>query len=110
MAAIGIFEERAMGAVVRFITLFFTVIAFATPPASAQQYPPPSQPYPAQQYPAQQYPAQQYPPPPPQAAPAPPPSGGDFAPGEIVNAGHQFFGSAARGLASIVEKAVSQWG
>lgn len=35
---------------------------------------------------------------------------GHFAPGEIVDAGHQFFGSASRGLASIVERAVSQWG
>jgi hypothetical protein len=29
---------------------------------------------------------------------------------EIVNAGHNFFGTVSRGLAQIVEKAVSQWG
>ena len=33
-----------------------------------------------------------------------------FSPGEIVNAGHQFFGSVSRGLAQIVEQAVSRWG
>lgn len=36
------------------------------------------------------------------------PSG--FAPNEIVAAGHRFFGGVSRGLATIVEKAVSQWG
>jgi hypothetical protein len=29
---------------------------------------------------------------------------------EIVDAGHRFFGTVARGLAQVVEKAVSQWG
>jgi hypothetical protein len=29
---------------------------------------------------------------------------------EIINAGHRFFGTVSRGLAQIVEKAVSQWG
>ncbi|MGE3149298.1 MAG: DUF1134 domain-containing protein [Pseudorhodoplanes sp.] len=33
-----------------------------------------------------------------------------FRPNELVNAGHRFFGSVSRGLASIIEKAVSQWG
>lgn len=40
--------------------------------------------------------------------PAHPPSG--FAPGEIIATGHRFFGGVSRGLATIVEKAVSQWG
>jgi len=90
-------------------------------PASAQQAPPPGQPYPppGQQYPppGQQVPppAQQYPPPG-QQAPAPnlpPPrqAGPDvFGPDELVNAGHRFFGNVSRGLASIIERAVSQWG
>lgn len=45
-----------------------------------------------------------------QATPQPayPPSG--FAPGEIVAAGHRFFGGVSRGLATIVERTVSQWG
>ncbi|QUS38813.1 DUF1134 domain-containing protein [Tardiphaga alba] len=29
---------------------------------------------------------------------------------ELVNAGHRFFGNVSRGLASVIEKAVSQWG
>jgi hypothetical protein len=33
-----------------------------------------------------------------------------FRPGELVDAGHRFFGSVSRGLASIIERAVSQWG
>jgi hypothetical protein len=33
-----------------------------------------------------------------------------FSPDEIVNAGHQFFGNVSRGLASVVERAVSNWG
>jgi len=45
------------------------------------------------------------PPPPPQ----PPPSN-QFSPNELVEAGHHFFGGVSRGLAMIVEKAVSQWG
>ncbi len=33
-----------------------------------------------------------------------------FSPDEIVNAGHNFFGNVSRGLASVVERAVSNWG
>jgi hypothetical protein len=29
---------------------------------------------------------------------------------ELANAGHRFFGNVSRGLASVIEKAVSQWG
>jgi hypothetical protein len=91
-------------------------------PASAQQAPPPGQQYPppGQQYPppGQQYPppGQQYPPPgqQPPANNLPPPQrqpGPDvFGPDELVSAGHRFFGNVSRGLASIIERAVSQWG
>jgi hypothetical protein len=72
-----------------------------TVPVSAQQGPPP-QPYPAQQ---PQYPAQP-PGPPPQRQPTP----NTFGPDELVGAGHKFFGNVSRGLASIIERAVSQWG
>jgi hypothetical protein len=44
---------------------------------------------------------------PPPRAPA---SNDTFAPGEIVRAGHRFFGGVTRGLAELVEKATSQWG
>ena len=33
-----------------------------------------------------------------------------FSPGELVDVGHRFFGGVSRGLAQIVERAVSQWG
>src|SRR3954467_14366145 len=45
--------------------------------------------------------------PPPGTLPA---SESRFAAGEVINAGHRFFGTVSRGLAQIVEKAVSQWG
>ncbi len=60
------------------------------PPPGA--YPPPSGPYPP--------PPPQYPPPPQQ----------NFTPGELVGAGHRFFGTVSRGLATVIETAVSQWG
>jgi hypothetical protein len=43
------------------------------------------------------------------AQPAPAPAD-TFSPGEVVNAGHRFFGTVSRGLAAIIEKATSQWG
>jgi hypothetical protein len=54
-------------------------------------------------------------PPPTQVAPAPPPEPppseeNQFSSNELVDAGHRFFGGVSRGLAMIVEKAVSQWG
>jgi hypothetical protein len=36
--------------------------------------------------------------------------GGTFAPQELVDNGHQFFGSVSRGLASVVEEATRRWG
>jgi hypothetical protein len=39
-----------------------------------------------------------------------PPGESRFSSIEIVNAGHTFFGTVSRGLAQVVEKAVSQWG
>jgi hypothetical protein len=62
--------------------------------------------------------AQPSPPPQPPAtvgpgAPPPQPpssSSNQFSPNEVIDAGHHFFGGVSRGLASIVEKAGSQWG
>jgi hypothetical protein len=65
-------------------------------------YPPPGA-YP----PAYPPPSGPYPPPPPQYAPPPQQN---FTPGELVNAGHRFFGTVSRGLATVIETAVSQWG
>jgi hypothetical protein len=38
----------------------------------------------------------------------PPPS--SYQQGELVSAGHRFFGEVSRGLAQIIEKAISNWG
>ena len=57
-----------------------------------------------------------YNPPPPSNAPPPPPppspgqADSRFSSNEILASGHRFFGGVSRGLAQIVEKAVSQWG
>ena len=51
------------------------------------------------------------PPPIPQNPPPAPQHGGDrFTVQELVASGHTFFGSVSRGLAQVIEKAVSQWG
>ena len=44
--------------------------------------------------------------PPPQG----PPPANQYSSNEVIDAGHHFFGGISRGLASVVEKAVSQWG
>jgi hypothetical protein len=38
------------------------------------------------------------------------PATNEYSSNEIVDAGHKFFGGVSRGLAQIVEKAVSNWG
>ena len=83
-----------------------------TVPAAAQQSGPvqqaPLQPAPVQQAPMQQAPMQQAP-----IQQAPPPRGqapATYGPDELLGAGHKFFGNVSRGLASIIERAVSQWG
>ena len=48
------------------------------------------------------------PPGPPQQQP--PRDDSRFQPNELIDAGHRFFGGVSRGLAMVVEKAVSQWG
>jgi hypothetical protein len=51
----------------------------------------------------------------PQPEPQPPPLQRDpgpnvYRPEELTSAGHRFFGNVSRGLASVIERAVSQWG
>ncbi len=93
-------------------SMLFGLSAAAIGPVLAQMQPLP----PPQQYPpagAQAVPPPAPPPGPPMAQPAPQPiqpGSGEFSPNEIVDAGHRFFGGISRGLATIVEKAVSQWG
>ena len=88
----------------RLAAMQLAALVCCTVAASAQQAPPPAQPY----APA----AQQYPPPPAGNLPPPQrdPSPNTYGPDELVAAGHRFFGNVSRGLASIIERAVSQWG
>ncbi len=85
-----------MNFALRFAVVALIVAGVEAASAGAQTMPPP-QPPPAGVGPA--------PGPPPQ-----PPATTQFSPGEIIDAGHHFFGGVSRGLASIVEKAGSQWG
>jgi hypothetical protein len=41
---------------------------------------------------------------------SPPPPAAPYSSGEIIDAGHHFFGRISKGIASIVEKAAGQWG
>ena len=86
----------------RNVTLLLAVLAmllagFAAAPAGAQQTADTSTEA-APQTPAPSSPA------------LPPPPANQYSSNEIVDAGHHFFGRVSHGIASIVEKAVSQWG
>ncbi len=41
---------------------------------------------------------------------APPPPRSEYSSNEVLDAGHRFFGGVSRGLATIVERAASEWG
>ena len=78
--------------------------------AGAQTLPPPPPP-PAVVGPSPSLPPQPPAPSPPSASlPQQPPATNQFSPNELIDAGHHFFGGISRGLAAIIEKAVSQWG
>jgi hypothetical protein len=78
--------EHSMRAVMRTAALVLVLAGLGrTTPAQAQVNPPPPVQQPGQQ-------------------------GGQYSSNEVIDAGHRFFGSVARGLAQIVEKAGSQWG
>jgi hypothetical protein len=84
-----------MGLVLRLAITALVLAGLAGGPANAQPAPSPS--------------GSVVPPAPPPVPPQPP-ANSQFSPGELVDAGHHFFGGISRGLASIVEKAVGQWG
>ena len=93
-----------MPAILRFAALTLCLLAFGADIALAQQPPgtPPAgapQPPPGQIQPA-----------PVQPSPPPRQRADTFSPGELVNEGHRFFGTVSRGLAQVVEQAVSRWG
>jgi hypothetical protein len=72
--------EHSMRATLRLAALTLCLVAFGADLAFAQNPPPRQQ------------------------------SGNTFSPDELVREGHEFFGSVSRGLAQVVEKAVSNWG
>jgi hypothetical protein len=74
-----------------------------TAPVAAQQAMPPAPP-------PLQDPQAAPPPNPPQAPPRIAQGPASYGPDELVGAGHRFFGNVSRGLASVIERAVSQWG
>ena len=76
-----------MRAMIRLLTAAALLSAITAAPALAQGAPPPGNP-----------------------AEAAPPGDSRFSSNELVNAGHRFFGGVSRGLAQVVEKAISQWG
>jgi hypothetical protein len=72
--------EHSMRAVLRYVALAALLFSVSKLPAAAQETPQPAHP------------------------------SGTYGPGELVDAGHRFFGGVSRGLATIIERAVSQWG
>jgi hypothetical protein len=86
-----------MNSAFRLTVLTLLMAGLLVPPCAAQDQPVPASP-----------PASVTPAPPP--VPAQPPPANQYSSNEIVDAGHHFFGGVSRGLAMIVEKAVSQWG
>ncbi|WP_315725032.1 MULTISPECIES: DUF1134 domain-containing protein [unclassified Bradyrhizobium] len=94
-----------MSFAIRLAATTLAAVLALTASVAAQQAPPPAPP-PQAAPPYQGAPPYQQPAPPPQRAPAP----DSFNPDELVNAGHRFFGNVSRGLASVIERAVSQWG
>src|SRR6202011_1698124 len=89
-AAARIFDTRGsfMTFASRLAAVTLAALMCWTVPASSQQAPPPQQL------------------PPPQRQPGP----NTYGPDELTSAGHRFFGNVSRGLASVIERAVSQWG
>jgi hypothetical protein len=93
-----------MNYALRFTWIALVAAGLGAGPVAAQTVPPPLPP------------PQEVPPQPPAvverapALPAQPPATNRFSPNEIIDAGHHFFGGVSRGLASVVERAVSQWG
>jgi hypothetical protein len=78
--------EHSMRATLRLAALTFCLSGFGVGIAAAQNAPPSGPP------------------------PAHHQDGRTFSPNEIINEGHHFFGTVSRGLAQVVEKAVSRWG
>jgi hypothetical protein len=83
-----------MSAIFRIVACLPIILVLGLSISNAQNPPPPPRSYA----------------PPPGPPPPPPPPESRYSPGELVEAGNHFFGGVSRGLAGVVEKAVSQWG
>jgi hypothetical protein len=105
--------EYSMRSTIRLAAMSLCLVGLGTGFAAAQGAPPPQQQYVPPQQPYSPPPQQPQYSQPPQQVPGPPPqrhSRDTFRPEEIVREGHKFFGTVSRGLAQVVEKAVSRWG
>jgi hypothetical protein len=91
-------EEHAMHAALRALAVLFAFTGVGVGATASWAQPAP-QPLPP--------PAPYYQPAP---QPAPPPQANAYEPGELIDAGHRFFGGVSRGLATVIEKAIGQWG
>jgi hypothetical protein len=96
----GLTGDRSMDFALRQTVIVALLAGLLAAPAGAQTPSPPGPPAPPGSPPAIE---------PSPAVPQPPPAN-QFSPNEVIDAGHRFFGGVSRGLATIVEKAVSQWG
>ena len=91
-------------AAVTLAAMTLTALTCLAVPVSAQQAAPPLPP------PGPPVMQQQAAPPPDLPPPQRQPDPNHYGPDELVGAGHKFFGNVSRGLASVIERAVSQWG
>jgi hypothetical protein len=103
------FASRLAAAALAAMTCWM-VPASAQQPQYQQQQPQYQQPVPQQQLQPAPQPQYQQPAPQPAPQPAQQAAPSTYGPDELVGAGHRFFGNVSRGLASVIERAVSQWG
>jgi hypothetical protein len=96
-------------AVIVLTALVSWIAPAATASAQAPYAPPPPPPPGGYQPPPPPPPPNYYAPAPPYAPPPPPPQQ-NYQQDELITAGHRFFGTVSRGLAQVIETAVSRWG
>jgi hypothetical protein len=94
-----IFASRLAAVMLAAMCWIVPALAQQQPQMQPQPLPPPQQVQPVPQMQQQQSL-------PPQRQPGPT----TYGPDELTSAGHRFFGNVSRGLASVIERAVSQWG
>jgi hypothetical protein len=102
--------ELAMCMVMRTTAVVLVLIGVGVGPLAAQQVPPPGGYPPPPPAPSVVNPRAAPPPAAAQVQEEPPPPPSSYQQGELVSAGHRFFGEVSRGLAQIIEKAISNWG